>query len=90
MKVDTVSGYQEVVDLASDASVLDEMSCQEILDKLEKLPLGPREVFKMHVIDGYKHVEISEIIGISASTSRVHLTNARKILRKMIAQTQLL
>jgi len=62
--------------------IIDQMTCQEILNKLEIIPNGAREVFKMAVIDGYNHQEISEILDISPSTSRAHLSRARKILQK--------
>ena len=58
----------------------DKMSCEEILALLDKLPNGPREIFKMYVIDGYTHDEIADILQISASTSRAHLSRARKLL----------
>ena len=42
----------------------------------------------MNVIDGMSHKEIGKNMGISDSTSRVHLTNARKYLRKVFAESK--
>lgn len=62
--------------------IFNQMACEEILKTLEEVPTGAREVFKMYVIDGYSHEEISDILNISNSTSRAHLSRARKILTK--------
>lgn len=62
--------------------IMDQMTCTEILNELEIIPNGAREVFKMAVIDGFNHQEISEILEITPSTSRAHLSRARKILQK--------
>lgn len=62
--------------------IMDQMTCQEILNELEIIPNGAREVFKMAVIDGFNHKEISDILEITESTSRAHLSRARKILHQ--------
>jgi RNA polymerase sigma-70 factor (ECF subfamily) len=49
---------------------------------LEKLPDGAREIFVLHDVDGYKHSEIAELLGISAGTSKAQLHRARMMLRK--------
>ena len=38
----------------------------------------------MIAIDGLKHKEVAEIIGIKESTSRAHLTRAKKKLQEII------
>lgn len=67
---------------ASENQVLDKMTCDEVLDLLQSLPTGPRTVFKMAIIDQLNHSEIAKILEITESTSRVHLTNARKMLKE--------
>jgi RNA polymerase sigma-70 factor (ECF subfamily) len=57
------------------------MSEQEILKCIQELPLGYRTVFNMYVIEGYKHKEIAECLGISENTSRTQLAKARKALQ---------
>ena len=49
---------------------------------LEKLPDGAREIFVLHDVDGYKHGEIAELLGISAGTSKAQLHRARMMLRR--------
>lgn len=48
---------------------------------IEHLPAGAREVFVLHDVEGYKHREIAEMVGITAGTSKSQLHRARMILR---------
>ena len=57
---------------------------EQIVEAVEKLPEMNRAVFNLYVIDGYKHEEIGKLIGISSSTSKVHLHRAKKTLRTLI------
>ncbi len=49
---------------------------------IEYLPAGAREVFVLHDVEGYKHREIAEMVGITAGTSKSQLHRARMILRE--------
>jgi RNA polymerase sigma factor (sigma-70 family) len=49
---------------------------------LERLPDGAREIFVLHDVEGYKHHEIADLLGISAGTSKAQLHRARMMLRK--------
>ena len=49
---------------------------------LERLPDGAREIFVLHDVEGYKHKEIADLLGISAGTSKAQLHRARMMLRK--------
>lgn len=55
---------------------------QDILKLIDSLPIGYRTVFNMYVIEGYKHREIAEKLGISINTSKSQLILAKKKLRK--------
>lgn len=51
---------------------------------IEKLPDGYRVILSLYLIEGYDHDEISEIMGISDSTSRSQLSRARhKLLTEL-------
>jgi len=86
-QVEFISEFDNLLGFEIEEDIIGKMSCQEILKKLENVPVGSREVFKMYVLDGYKHVEIAKILGISVSTSRVHLSKARKALKIIIENT---
>lgn len=48
------------------------------------LPDGAREVFVLHDVEGFKHHEISDLMGIAVGTSKAQLHRARQILRKAL------
>jgi len=49
------------------------------------LPDGARQVFVLHDVEGYKHEEISRLVGIAPGTSKAHLHHARKVLKEQLA-----
>ena len=67
---------------------LDSLSIDEILALVNKLPYSAKVCFSLYEIDGFNHKEIGEKLGISESTSRAHLTRAKKQLVKMINQLE--
>lgn len=69
-------------------SVEDELAAKDILKLLDQLPTGYRIVFNMYVLEGYKHIEIAEILGISINTSKSQLIQAKKRLKEMIIQSE--
>ncbi|MFS8083747.1 MAG: RNA polymerase sigma factor [Ginsengibacter sp.] len=61
---------------------------KELILLIKNLPPEYRIVFNMHVIDGYKHIEIAEILSIPVGTSKSHLMRAKSILQKIINQKE--
>jgi RNA polymerase sigma-70 factor, ECF subfamily len=51
---------------------------------ISQLPRGYQEVFCLHDVEGYTHVEISKILGISLGTSKSQLHKARLRLRVLL------
>ncbi len=47
-----------------------------------RLPEGAREVFVLHDVEGFKHHEIAEMLGIATGTSKAQLHRARLALRQ--------
>jgi len=64
-----------------DESVIDNMSADELLAMIHELPDSYRIIFLLFVVEGYSHNEISEKLGITASTSRSQLVRARAKLK---------
>lgn len=77
------------IEIKSQISVEDELSAQDILNLLEKLPTGYRTVFNLYVLEGYKHREIAELLGISINTSKSQLILAKKRMQTLVKQNQL-
>lgn len=55
-------------------------------DAIMKLSDRARVVFVLHDIEGYKHREISEQLGIAPGTSKAHLHTARKQLANSLTR----
>ncbi len=53
---------------------------------LASLPDGAREVFVLHDVEGYKHGEIADRLGISSGTSKSQLHRARMLLRNYLKE----
>ncbi len=62
----------------------------EMLSKaLDLLPVGYRTVFNLYVLDGFKHKEIAEQLGISINTSKSQFKLAKERLEKIFKQKKI-
>ena len=48
---------------------------------IDKLPPGARQVFVLHDVEGYRHEEIAEFLGVTTGTTKAQLHRARMLLR---------
>lgn len=64
------------------------LSYKELMKLIMELPTGFRTVFNMYAVEGYSHKEISDILGISESTSRTQLSRARTWLQNKIKENE--
>ena len=79
------SGEEMFTEEAStEISIVEQLEAEDILNLLKELPEGCRLIFNLNVIEGYRHVEIGEMLNITASASRSQLARAKKILRTLI------
>ena len=49
---------------------------------IERLPDGARQVFVLHDVEGYRHDEIADMLGLATGTSKSQLHRARMALRQ--------
>jgi len=71
--------------MAVSPEVLDKLYAEDLVSIIRDLPNALQVVFNMYVVDGYSHKEISENLNITESTSRWHLSEARRQLRALLA-----
>ncbi|EDM36064.1 putative RNA polymerase ECF-type sigma factor [Pedobacter sp. BAL39] len=69
--------------------ILNKLYAEDLLNYIRKLPTATQLVFNLSVIDGYSHKEIGAQMNIGESTSRWHLSEAKKILRGLLEPQQL-
>ena len=62
-----------------------EFTAGELELAISKLPLGYRTVFCLYVIEGFKHQEIADQLGVDVNTSKSQLSRARKYLQNVLA-----
>jgi RNA polymerase sigma-70 factor (ECF subfamily) len=77
--VDTVS-----YSLDSGEDIFSQVSTQDLMQMIQKLPPGARMVFNLYAIEGFEHHEIAEQLGLSTGTSKSQYSRARELLRAMI------
>ena len=64
------------------------LSAADLLKMVQKLSPGYRTVFNLYAIEGYNHMEIATMLGISVGTSKSQLARARYLLQKMVLNSQ--
>ena len=58
----------------------------KIIKGIEMLPDGYRVVLTLYLLEGYDHSEISQIMGISESTSKSQYSRAKEKLRNQLSK----
>lgn len=56
------------------------LQAKELADLIRQLPHGYQTIFNLHAVEGYSHVEIGEMLGITDGTSRSQYARARGVL----------
>lgn len=64
-------------------------SVDEIQLLIDNLPDGYKMVFNLYAIEGFKHKEIGEMLGINEGTSKSQLSHARALLQTQINKLKL-
>lgn len=78
--------------MVGDGEVLERMQTRPTTPELtvdfeaaiQRLPDGARRVFVLHDVEGFKHKEIAEMLGVTAGTSKAQLHRARMALRDYV------
>jgi RNA polymerase sigma-70 factor (ECF subfamily) len=75
-KMDTNADYENMLNV------------QNIKQAMEHLPKGSRMIFSLYLLEGYDHVEISEILNISQSNSKSQYMRARLKVKEVLTKMQ--
>ncbi len=82
--VDDLNEYEHPPTTVSAAS---DLHVKDIMNLLNQLPDIHRLVFNLYEIEGFAHEEISKMLRIPESSSRVYLTRAKNKLRALYLNT---
>lgn len=72
----------------SNEAATDKLLYKDIIKMIKNLSPRYRSVFNLFVIDGYNHLEISDLLKIPVGTSKSSLSRARILLQEMIKKTE--
>jgi RNA polymerase sigma factor (sigma-70 family) len=61
-------------------------STERIFKGIELLPDGYRIILTLYLLEGYDHSEISQILGVSESTSKSQYSRAKEKLRSILSK----
>lgn len=53
----------------------------DLEDALARLPRGARQILVLHDVEGFRHEEIADLLGIATGTSKAQLHRARMLMR---------
>lgn len=67
-----------------DWNILDNLAEKDLIAMIQQLSPGYRTVFNMHVVEGYSHKEIADMLDINEGTSKSQLARAKAVLKKMV------
>jgi RNA polymerase sigma factor (sigma-70 family) len=60
------------------------LQAKELSELIRQLPTGFQTIFNLHAVEGYSHVEIASMLGISDGTSRSQYARGRALLIEWI------
>lgn len=60
------------------------MEIHKVKKAIELLPNGYKQIINLYLIEGYDHIEIGEILGVSNSTSKSQYHRAKKKLVEIV------
>ena len=67
---------------------IENLELEDLVKKIQQLPIGFRTVFNLYAVEGFNHREIGEMLNISDGTSKSQYSRARQLLRKMIEKEE--
>ena len=56
------------------------LNTKELASLIQQLPSGYQTIFNLYAVEGYTHVEIGELLGITDGTSRSQYARARALM----------
>ncbi|NOQ72308.1 MAG: sigma-70 family RNA polymerase sigma factor [Crocinitomix sp.] len=84
VEIDAVSFKLEQKDF-----IIETINANDLLKIIQTIPKGYRVVFNLFAIEGYSHKEIAEQLGVTESTSKSQYSRAKKMLRKLLVDNNI-
>lgn len=91
------SNFKEVISISDELEAKDDyphdienIYIEILVEKIRELPDGYRVVFELYAIQGKSHKEISQLLGISESTSKTQYTRGKQRLIKELIKEEVI
>jgi RNA polymerase sigma factor (sigma-70 family) len=68
----------------SDDNPIMTLQSKDLADLIRQLPTGYQTIFNLYAIEGFNHIEIGQLLGISEGTSKSQYARARYLLIEWI------
>ncbi|MEO8085612.1 MAG: sigma-70 family RNA polymerase sigma factor [Bacteroidota bacterium] len=81
-----IDDNKEFLNHYSTDDILSQIEADDLMQLIQNLPPAYKIVFNLYVLEGLKHKEIAEQLGITEGTSKSNLYEAKAILQKKINQ----
>jgi RNA polymerase sigma-70 factor, ECF subfamily len=76
----------EALYVEQEDDIIERLTREQILRLVQQLPPQYRAVFNLHIVDGFSHTEIGDLLGINEVTSRSNLSRARQSLKQLLQE----
>ncbi len=80
------AGYETLQHASTNYTADETLIYKELIGLIRSLSPAYKVVFNLHVIDGYSHQEIAQMLGISEGTSKSNLSKAKACLKKFLIE----
>lgn len=64
------------------------LDAEALVQLIQQLPAGYQSIFNLVAVEGYNHLEVAELLGISENTSRSQYSRARALLMRWITEQE--
>lgn len=75
---------QDVAEVPESAEFMNQLKIEDVKEAMNILPQGSRLVFQLYLLEGYDHVEISEILDVSVSNSKSQYMVAKRKVKEYL------
>jgi len=80
----SIESSEAAMDVSSSFRIIEQLDTALLLSVISSLPDGYRTIINMHLIDGYSHAEIAQILSVTEGTSKSQLNRGRTLLIKKL------
>ena len=84
VELENTAELRDDVDRPDEGPDIETIPKKVLMQFIEELPPGYRNVFNMHVFEGKNHIEIGKELGINNKSSASQLVRARAILKERV------